>query len=155
MIQAEKITECKKCRAKIWFAQINESNIPVDLEPILVPKPGMYISDKGKFEKYDIGQQAYVSHFSTCPYAAHFRKRSYSKRKSEKSIEKNILLKDLPGIEVILSKCKSLEGLKAKWSDPEMQRAIQNLSNEEIIKVISYKENMKQKLTNTQMSMPI
>lgn len=155
MIQADKITECKKCRAKIWFAQINESNIPVDLNPISVPKPGMYISENGKFEKYDIGQQAYVSHFSTCPYAAHFRKRSYSKRKSEKSIEKNILLKDIAGIEVILSKCKTLDGLKNKWSDPDLQSALRNLSNDDIVKVISYKELMKQKLKPKQIEMQL
>lgn len=143
---------CKKCKQEIWFANINGSSVPVDIEPIKVKKAGSYISTEGKFQKYGVGQLAFQSHYATCPYASYFRKRVYAKKKSDNVVSKNILIHDLAGMQIILGKCKTLNSLRNRWLEQWFQKGLKSLSPEDHLAITQYKDELKNKLSEREIS---
>lgn len=81
------MSRCAKCNAEIkWIKMQSGKNMPVDPplrtvvkdegDETLVTPDGRTI--KGRFASWDDGGNAsgYISHFATCPYGNHFRRRS-------------------------------------------------------------------------------
>lgn len=68
---------CRSCGAPIrWEVTVNDKRIPLDPEPVANGNLG--IRDDGKVASshgFPAEAPRYVSHFATCPNAAHHRKR--------------------------------------------------------------------------------
>jgi hypothetical protein len=72
---------CRACPAKILWAK-TERGKPIPLDPDPVPDGNIVVTDAGiahflKSTEMATGPR-YVSHFSTCPKSAHFRKQQRS-----------------------------------------------------------------------------
>ena len=129
-----------------------ERILPFDAEPVIATKPGSYmqiIDNRAKFVKLDPGEKGYVSHFTTCEYAALFRRKNKIDKLAQERM-KPILLKDLAGMMKLLSDQKSMVSLKDIWHNDEFREAIKSLNPEETEAIVKHKDDCKLKFVINQ-----